>query len=77
MYAVLKAEISRLSPTEKLQLVEELWDTLAANPDQLAIPAWHAKLLAEDQALYRANPTDGSSWSEVKSRITGETCPVV
>ena len=73
MNTALNAEISRLSPTEKLQLVEELWDTLAASPDQLAIPAWHAKLLAEDQALYRANPTEGSSWSEVKARITGQT----
>lgn len=73
MNAALNAEISRLSPTEKLQLVEELWDTLAANPDQLTIPAWHAKLLDEDQALYRANPTEGSSWSEVKARITGQT----
>ena len=73
MNAAFNAEISRLSPSEKLQLVEELWDTLAANPDQLAIPAWHAKLLAEDQELYRANPTEGSSWSEVKSRITGQT----
>ena len=73
MNAALNTEISRLSPTEKLQLVEELWDTLAANPDQLGIPAWHAKLLAEDQALYQANPTEGSSWSEVKARITGRT----
>jgi len=73
MNAALNAEISRLSRTEKLQLVEELWDNLAANPDQLAIPAWHAKLLAEDQALYRANPTEGSGWAEVKSRITDQT----
>jgi putative addiction module component (TIGR02574 family) len=73
MNAALNTEISRLSPTEKLQLVEELWDTLATNPDQLGIPAWHAKLLAEDQAIYQANLTEGSSWADVKSRITGQT----
>jgi Putative addiction module component len=50
-----------------------LWDTLAANPDQLGIPAWHSKLLAKDQALHQANPAEGSSWAEVKSRITGQT----
>ncbi|MBK9990509.1 MAG: addiction module protein [Verrucomicrobia bacterium] len=48
-----------------------LWDNLAANPDQLGIPARHAKLLAEDHARYQANPAEGSSWAEVKSRITG------
>ncbi|MEI6107730.1 MAG: addiction module protein [Opitutae bacterium] len=73
MKAALTTEINRLTPTEKLQLVEELWDTLAANPDQLTIPAWHAKLLDEDHAAYQANPTEGSSWAEVKARITRKT----
>lgn len=73
MNAALTTEISRLTPTEKLQLVEELWDTLAANPDQIPIPAWHAKALAEDQAAYQANPTEGSSWAEVKARLTRKT----
>lgn len=73
MNAALTTEINRLTPTEKLQLVEELWDTLAANPDQLPIPAWHAKLLDEDQAAYNAKPNEGSPWPEVKARITGKT----
>lgn len=69
MNAALTAEISRLTPAEKLQLVEELWDTLAANPDQLPIPAWHTKLLNEAQAAYEANPDAGSPWSEVQVRL--------
>ncbi len=73
MNAALATEISRLTPAEKLQLVEELWDTLAAHPDQLPIPASHAKLLDEDQASYQANPAQGSPWPEVKARITDKT----
>ena len=72
MNAALTAEISRLSAAEKLQLVEVLWDELAANEDRLPIPAWHEKALAEDAALYRAHPTDGSTWTEAKARITGK-----
>jgi hypothetical protein len=34
--------------------------------------AWHEKALAEDQAAYRANPAEGSSWSDVKARISGK-----
>ena len=73
MNTALASEISRLTPAEKLQLVEELWDDLAASEDRLPIPAWHEKLLAEDQVRYQANPTEGSTWSEVKARILGKS----
>jgi|CXWL01.1.fsa_nt_gi putative addiction module component (TIGR02574 family) len=73
MNAALTTEISRLTPAEKLQLVEELWDTLAANPDQLPIPAWHAKLLGEDRAAYDTKSSEGAPWPDVKARITAKT----
>ena len=69
MNAVLATEISRLTPGEKLQLVEELWDEIAASEDQLPIPDWHRSVLNEDQARYEANPTEGSPWPEVKARL--------
>ncbi|HEY4245393.1 MAG TPA: addiction module protein [Lacunisphaera sp.] len=73
MKPALKAEIGRLTPTEKLQLVGALWTDLAANPEQIPIPAWHARLLDEDQAVYGVNPHEGSPWSEVKARIIRPT----
>lgn len=69
MNAALNAEISRLTPAEKLRLVEAIWTDLATNPEQILIPDWHARLLDEDQSAYRANPLDGSAWSEVKARV--------
>ncbi len=73
MNAALITEINRLTPAERLKLVEELWDALAANPDQLPVPPWHAQALDEARATYEANPDAGSSWPEVKTRITRET----
>jgi len=70
--AALATELSRLSPAEKLQLVAELWDDLAAGADRLPIPAWHEQILTEDQALYQAKPHEGSSWAEAKARIIGQ-----
>ena len=70
MNAALATEIRRLTPGEKLQLVEDLWDDLAAGNDPLPIPEWHRQILAEDEASYQANPTEGSPWPEVKARIT-------
>ncbi|HEX2855031.1 MAG TPA: addiction module protein [Opitutaceae bacterium] len=69
MNPALATEISRLTPTEKLQLAEELWDEIAANEDRLSIPDWHRQILAEDEARYQANPTEGASWPEVKARL--------
>lgn len=69
MNPALATEISRLSPAEKLQLVEELWDEIAANEDRLPIPDWHRAVLKEDQARYAADPTEGSPWPEVKARL--------
>lgn len=72
MKSSLAAEINRLSAGEKLLLVEELWDQLASNEDSPAIPPSHERALAEDQSAYQANPLEGSSWSDVKHRITGK-----
>jgi putative addiction module component (TIGR02574 family) len=69
MNAVLATEIHRLTTVEKLRLVEELWDEIAASEDSLPIPDWHRDILAEDQARYAANPTEGSPWPEVKARL--------
>jgi len=35
-----------LSPSEKLQLVEDLWDGLAATPKAVPVHDWHKEKLA-------------------------------
>jgi len=72
MNATISAEIAQLSPTERLSLIGELWDGLSAGDGDIPIPEWHKNVLAEDHARYGANPAEGSSWEEVKSRITGK-----
>ena len=58
-----------LSPTEKLQLVEDLWDDLAANPEEVPIHEWQVRELERRKANLQANPASGMSWDEVKRRI--------
>ena len=69
MNVALASELRHLTPVEKLRLVEELWDEIAASEDQLPIPEWHAQVLAEDAARYQKNPTEGAPWPEVKARL--------
>jgi putative addiction module component (TIGR02574 family) len=72
MSPAIQPVIARLSPGEKLELVGELWDQLAASDLDLPLtPAQQAELENERDAI-RANPRDGSTWAEVKARITGK-----
>jgi putative addiction module component (TIGR02574 family) len=58
-----------LSPSEKLQLVEDLWDDLAATPEDIPVHYWQLRELAERKARLMANPASGLSWEEVKQRV--------
>jgi putative addiction module component (TIGR02574 family) len=38
------ASLFELSPSEKLQLVEDLWDDLAATPDAVPVHDWQSRI---------------------------------
>ena len=58
-----------LSPSEKLQLVEDLWDDLAATPEAVPVHDWHKEELARRKANLLNNPGSGLSWEEVQRRV--------
>jgi putative addiction module component (TIGR02574 family) len=58
-----------LSPSEKLQLVEDLWDDLAATPEAIPIHDREKEELARRKANLLKNPASGLSWEDVKRRI--------
>ena len=58
-----------LSPSEKLQLVEDLWDDLAGNAGDIPVHNWQKEELARREANLRKNPGSGLTWEEVKRRV--------
>lgn len=58
-----------LSPSEKLQLVEDLWDDLAATPSDVPVPDWQKEELDRRKANLMSNPASGLAWEEVKRRV--------
>jgi len=64
MNATLAAEIGRLTPSEKILLVEEIWDQVAASPETLPIPEWHRAEL--DRRLVADVADPGRPWSEIR-----------
>ena len=60
-----------LSPSEKLQLVQDLWDDLAATPEAVPVHDWQTQELARRKANLLKNPASGLEWEEVKRRVRG------
>jgi putative addiction module component (TIGR02574 family) len=58
-----------LSPSEKLQLVEDLWDDLAATPEAVPVHDWQKEELARRKANLQSNPAAAVSWDDVKRRL--------
>jgi putative addiction module component (TIGR02574 family) len=57
-------EILRLPPDQRLKLVEDVWDSLAASPDEVGVPQWHRDEL--DRRLADASEQANSSWQDVR-----------
>jgi putative addiction module component (TIGR02574 family) len=64
-----KLGIDQLSVDERIQLVEELWDDIAATVEARDIPESHKELLDRRIASHEADPRAGFSWEEVKARL--------
>ena len=58
-----------LSPAEKLQLVEDLWDDLAATPEAVPVHDWQKEELARRKGNLLKNSASGLAWEEVKRRV--------
>ena len=58
-----------LSPPEKLQLVEDIWDDLAATPSEVPVHEWQKEELARRKANLMSSPASGLSWDELKRRV--------
>jgi putative addiction module component (TIGR02574 family) len=54
-----------LTPAEKLQLVEDLWDDLAANPSAVPVHDWQKDEIARRKANLMNNPASGLAWDDV------------
>lgn len=60
----LRTEILRLPPAERLQLLEEIWESLAQSPDAVSVPDWHRELL--DERLADPAERGTRTWEEVQ-----------
>jgi putative addiction module component (TIGR02574 family) len=66
----LMTELLQLSPAERIQLAEELWDSVAASPDSM--PGLTQEQIAECErrlAEHDRDPSTALPWEEVRTRL--------
>jgi len=58
-----------LSVAERIQLVEDIWDSIAAVPESVDLPPAQRDELRRRLEAFHADPEAGSPWEEVKAEI--------
>lgn len=59
-------DISQLSIAERIQLVEDIWDSIMAIPEAVPVTLAQQEELERRLAAYAADPVAGKSWEQVK-----------
>ncbi len=67
--AKLEIDINKLSPDERLDLIEELWDSLSADPSNIPLTDAQAKELDRRLDEMEKDTTLGIPWENVLAQI--------
>ena len=69
MSTALIDELKSLSVSERLDLVEQLWDSIAADPDSIPLTDAQARLIDERLESHRRDPKSGIAWDDLKAEL--------
>ena len=61
----IKKEISELGLSEKLLLVEDIWDSIASDNSEIPMPVWQKKELDKRYKEYKEGKLGLHDWEEV------------
>ena len=70
MSSIELASVLKLPLKERLQLVEAIWDSIAAHPEALELSEAERRELDRRWESYLRDPESGSPWPEVRARIS-------
>jgi putative addiction module component (TIGR02574 family) len=62
-------DLRALPLSERLQLIEDLWDSIDADSETLPVPDWHRGEIDRRLEALDSGTSIGASWSEVRDRI--------
>lgn len=63
------ADILELSVAEKIQIVEDIWDSISQNPEELPVSEAEKQELDKRLENYKQNPNEGIEWETLKKHL--------
>jgi putative addiction module component (TIGR02574 family) len=67
--STVRKEIQSLSVADRLQLLEDIWDSLVDTPEAVPVADAQRKELARRRRAYARNPSATKSWTQVRARL--------
>jgi putative addiction module component (TIGR02574 family) len=67
--STVRKDIQSLSVSDRLQLLEEIWDGLVATPEAVPVTDAQRKELARRRRAHARNPSAAKPWAEVRARL--------
>ena len=64
------AEILELSVAERIQIVEDIWDSINNAPAELPLSEAEKSELDKRLESYRQNPNEGIEWETLKKNLS-------
>lgn len=72
MSPLLPEDLSRLTVSQRLDLIGRLWDSIPDDAGGPAMPDWHREELERRLAAADAIPEQGIPWEQVKASLRGQ-----
>jgi len=69
MKKITATDTLELSIPERIQLVEDIWDTIALKAEFVQLTEYERTIIDERLEAYHKNPDLGSPWEDVYMRI--------
>lgn len=71
MSELARKDILSLSIAERIELVADIWDSIAEVPEAIALTEAQKAELDSRLDAYHQDPTTGAPWSVVRDRVAG------
>ena len=69
MNSIIKENILQLSVPERIQLVEDIWDSILTIPESVELSNEQKQELDKRLDAYHKNPNKGIPWDLLKSKL--------
>ena len=67
--SIVPKDIRTLTVADRLELLEEIWDSLGATPEAIPVTDAQRRELARRRRAHARNPSAAKSWAQVRARL--------